>query len=153
MRVPPFALFILFSREALYLNFIFLSSDSSPQGELDYLLTIEDTIARSKAALCIDVSDSELATFSALVLAMLRYQRSLKRFSTLCAWTMGIRVLVRRYFQSVVGYCSDYGTEWLFDEVPPLSWKAVCNGNISSSQNLLKGSAPEDEDDVKVGQI
>ena len=72
--------------------------------------------------------------FQWLVLAMLRYQRSLKRFSTLCAWTMGIRVLVRRYFQSVVGYCSDYGTEWLFDEVPPLSWKAVCNGNISSSQ-------------------
>lgn len=66
MRVPPFALFILCSREALYLNFIFLSSDSSPQGGLDYLLTIEDTIARSKAALCIDVSDSELATFSAL---------------------------------------------------------------------------------------
>ena len=166
MRVPPFALFILFSREALYLNFIFLSSDSSPQGGWTTCSPLKIPLPDRRqrcASMCLIRSwlrsvpwaiwSCAFCPFQWLVLAMLRYQRSLKRFSTLCAWTMGIRVLVRRYFQSVVGYCSDYGTEWLFDEVPPLSWKAVCNGNISSSQNLLGGSAPEDEDDVKVGQI
>ena len=45
--------------------------------------------------------------------------------------------LIRRYFESVVGYCSDYGTEWLFDEVPPLSWKALCDSNIVNSKGLL----------------
>ena len=147
-------------------NFIFLSSDSSPQGGLDFLLTIEDAVPRSKAAECIDVSDAELATFSALghlktsvlpISVIGSGNASLPaKFEALvnsaCLDQSNKPALVQKYFDSIVGYCSDYGTEWLFDAIPLVSWKSLCDSNIQNSNGLLKYCADRSEE-VEDAQI
>ena len=45
--------------------FIFLSSDASPQGGSDFLLTLEDHIAKCHAGAVIDSTASELAQWNA----------------------------------------------------------------------------------------
>lgn len=44
--------------------FIYLSSDSSPQGGRDFLMTVEDSIARHHAALAVDGNPQALARLS-----------------------------------------------------------------------------------------
>ena len=44
--------------------FIFLSSDSSPQGGRDFLMTVEDSISRHHASLVVDGNPQALARLS-----------------------------------------------------------------------------------------
>ncbi|CAE7215683.1 unnamed protein product [Symbiodinium sp. CCMP2592] len=135
-------------------HFVFLSSDSSPQSGTDFLLTLEDRIERQYAGLVVDATDDEIASWnlsdylktSSLPVAVVgagnsgvagKYEGLLH--SIMCDLGNEAHAeLIQRYTRDIVGYCSDYGAEWHFAQVPALDLDDLREAGVSNSGGLLK---------------
>lgn len=108
----------------------FLSSDSSPQGHVDFLMSIEDCVGHHRIAPCLSTSTDEVAAWSlsgafkssTLPVAVLgagntslpaKWEAILR---SICSDCGGKAVQVKQYVGSILGYCSDLGTEFYVDQ-------------------------------------
>lgn len=110
--------------------FLFVSTDSSPQGHSEYLMSIEDCIQSTDCRGCLSTNQEELASWnlanalrsSTLPVAVLgsgntnlpaKWTALIQSINADCC---GQAAIVRKYVGSIVGYCSDFGTEWFIDQ-------------------------------------
>lgn len=110
--------------------FIYLSTDSSPQGGSDYLMTVEDMVLHDDAAGCMTCSEEDLAAWNiantlrtnVLPLSVLgsgcsdvagKFESLVYSINCDCC---GDPALLQRYLGNVIGYCTDFGTEWYVDK-------------------------------------
>lgn len=107
--------------------FVFLSADASPQGSLEYFIILEDRIRRSDASLVIEATEAELDEWrskdrlltSVLPVCILGsgHATTAAKFDCLthaagldCMFNGDLSHLAR-YSASVMGFCSDWGSE------------------------------------------
>ena len=122
-------------------HFIFLSADASPQGSLEYFIVLEDRIKRSDAALIIEGTESEIEewrarqpiTTSVLPVCILGSGHAttaakfdcLTHAAALDCMHEGDLSHLAAYSSSVLGFCSDWGSEGHLCQDRPYSHSTV----------------------------
>lgn len=133
--------------------FIYLSSDASPQGSLEFYITLEDKVSRSSAALLVEATANERAQWvksghlrtTCLPVAILGSGKSnaaakfeaLTHSVILDSMSGGDPRNVSAYGNSVVSFCSDFGTEAHISNMPSVSIQKILENNVSQSDGLL----------------
>ena len=112
-------------------SWVFLSSDASAIRGKDYFMTLEDTVTRSHAAEIIDADTDKLESWDHLTtrilpLALVGYGNA-NAASKAEALFHSIKLDVGtrpeqlgNYSDSLVSFCSDFGTESQLAEIPPM---------------------------------
>ena len=133
--------------------FAFLSSDSSPQGGLEYYIVLEDRVSRKAAAALVEATEAErsqwlksgfLAT-STLPVAILGSGSSsgaakfeaLAHAVVLDAMFEGQPTAISEYATSVVSFCSDFGAEASVAQLPNICVQELLKNNVENSGGLL----------------
>ena len=133
--------------------FIYLSSDASPQGSLEFYITLEDKVSRSSAALLVEATADERSRWvkaghlrtTCLPVAILGSGKSnapakfeaLTHSVILDSMSGGEPRNVSAYGNSVVSFCSDFGTEAQISNMPSVSIQKILQKNITESSGLL----------------
>ena len=132
-------------------TYVYLSFDSSPQGGLDWFVTLEDRVSKDAASQVVgQVSPAQLsawgqsgkictATLPPVILGPGRTDLFSKFEALLHSVVLDTGgSSVTEYSNNVVCICADYGTEAHMGKVPAASVEPVQRANVAHSGGLLR---------------